>query len=420
MSRKPRIPAYRLHKASGQAVVVLRGRSFYLGKFGSSGSKAEYQRIIHEYTAGGCLMPPETSATDSRTIPHESFTIAELLDAYWQHVRVYYRKRGQPTSEQDTIRQALRFVRELYGHSLARDFGAPALETIRDSMIRHPISRKVRVKDPVTGEWHEESRTLRIGLARTFINDQIARIKRMFRWAVKKRLVPTTAFAELCAVEGLEAERSPAREKPPVKPVPPEHVKDTLPALPATIRTMVQVQLLCGSRPQDIVEMRPCDIDRSNPVWEYRPDRHKTEHRKHDRIVYLGPRAQELLRPLLEGLGLEEFVFSPLRSERSRLALLRATKGKAPPQTERPRGKWRLREKYDVASYRRAIRRACTKVGVPHWYPNQLRHTTGTTIRRQFGIEASQAVLGHAELKSTQVYAEVNLDRARQVAAEIG
>ena len=44
---KPKpVPSYRLHKATGQAVVVLRGRSYYLGKFGSPESKAEYRRVM--------------------------------------------------------------------------------------------------------------------------------------------------------------------------------------------------------------------------------------------------------------------------------------------------------------------------------------------------------------------------------------
>lgn len=39
---------------------------------------------------------------------------------------------------------------------------------------------------------------------------------------------------------------------------------------------------------------------------------------------------------------------------------------------------------------------------------------------RAFGLEASQAVLGHAELGVTQVYAEVDQAAARRVMGEIG
>jgi hypothetical protein len=48
----------------------------------------------------------------------------------------------------------------------------------------------------------------------------------------------------------------------------------------------------------------------------------------------------------------------------------------------------------------------------------QLRHAAGTEIRKRFGLEASQAVLGHAELG--QAYAEVDRETARRVMGEIG
>ena len=36
-------------------------------------------------------------------------TIAEVVTAYWKHVKVYYRHPdGSPTSERDTIKQALK------------------------------------------------------------------------------------------------------------------------------------------------------------------------------------------------------------------------------------------------------------------------------------------------------------------------
>jgi hypothetical protein len=43
-----RTPSYRLHKPSGQAVVTLDSRDFYLGKYGSPESRAEYDRLISE------------------------------------------------------------------------------------------------------------------------------------------------------------------------------------------------------------------------------------------------------------------------------------------------------------------------------------------------------------------------------------
>jgi hypothetical protein len=51
---------------------------------------------------------------------------------------------------------------------------------------------------------------------------------------------------------------------------------------------------------------------------------------------------------------------------------------------------------YAPSAYGRAIKRAAEKAGVPNWSPNQLRHTRGTEVRKQFGLEAAQVVPGHA------------------------
>ena len=43
------VPAYRLHKASGQARVILNGNHIYLGLFGSEKSHEKYARLIATY-----------------------------------------------------------------------------------------------------------------------------------------------------------------------------------------------------------------------------------------------------------------------------------------------------------------------------------------------------------------------------------
>ena len=47
------LPSYRRHKSSGQAVVTLDGRDFYLGPHGAKVSRAEYDRVIGEWAAYG-------------------------------------------------------------------------------------------------------------------------------------------------------------------------------------------------------------------------------------------------------------------------------------------------------------------------------------------------------------------------------
>jgi hypothetical protein len=45
--------------------------------------------------------------------------------------------------------------------------------------------------------------------------------------------------------------------------------------------------------------MRTIDINTAGAIWEYQPWRHKTEHHERERVVPLGPRAQEVLEPWL-------------------------------------------------------------------------------------------------------------------------
>jgi site-specific recombinase XerC len=54
------------------------------------------------------------------------------------------------------------------------------------------------------------------------------------------------------------------------------------------------------------------------------------------------------------------------------------------------------------------------------WHPNQLRHTVATEVRARFGLEAAQAVLGHAKADVTQGYAERDLSKAAEVMRQIG
>jgi integrase len=93
-----------------------------------------------------------------------------------------------------------------------------------------------------------------------------------------------------------------------------------------------------------------------------------------------------------------------------------------PSQRKRRRKKHPLRaprDRYGVATYRRAIAYACGRSGVPAWHPNQLRHNAMTEIRARFGLEAAQAVLGHTKPQTTTIYAERDIERARTTMREI-
>src|SRR5687767_2851155 len=127
------VPSYRHHKPTGQAVVTLSGRDIYLGKWKSAESKAEYSRVVAEWLANDRVL--DENPFDAK--------LKELLAKYWIFAQKHYRKNGEPTHELDNIRYALKPLKELYGHTLVRDFGPRALKVLQQEMIRHNLSRRV-------------------------------------------------------------------------------------------------------------------------------------------------------------------------------------------------------------------------------------------------------------------------------------
>ena len=136
MSRPVHVPTYRHHKQSGQAIVTLADgmggrRDVLLGKYGSPESRAEYARVIAEWEAAGRRLPvAESKPAD--------LTVNELLVAYLRFAEGYYRKNGQPTEQLQRAKIAMRPLKELYGHTAARDFGPLALKAVRERMIHLP------------------------------------------------------------------------------------------------------------------------------------------------------------------------------------------------------------------------------------------------------------------------------------------
>ena len=223
-------------------------------------------------------------------------------------------------------------------------------------------------------------------------------------------------------------------------PVPENVVDATLPYLPPVVADMVRFERLTGCRPGEVFTIRPCDVDRSGEVWQYRPESHKTEHHGRQRIIFIGPRAQAVLLPYLLR-DAQAHCFQPIESERSRHEAMRSRRRTRVQPSQRNRRKARParppKTAYDRNSYARAVKRAVERANadrreaaaqagddnpvlLPHWHPNQLRHSAATKVRRMFNLEAAQVVLGHAKADVTQVYAERDSALAVEVMKRIG
>ncbi|MGH7214963.1 MAG: tyrosine-type recombinase/integrase, partial [Tepidisphaeraceae bacterium] len=107
--------------------------------------------------------------------------------------------------------------------------------------------------------------------SRNVVNRQVNRIRSVFAWAVAQELIPASVHHGFQAVAGLKRGRSDARDTEPVKPVPDAHVEAVRPYVSRQVWALVQLQLLTGARPGELLPMRPLDLDTRGDVWVYAP-----------------------------------------------------------------------------------------------------------------------------------------------------
>ncbi|MCE9566558.1 MAG: tyrosine-type recombinase/integrase [Planctomycetes bacterium] len=444
------VPSYRLHKQSGQAIVTISTngtrRDVLLGKYGSPESQAEYRRLLAELEVAGAATVAARAGGSDRTV-------GEVMVAFLEWAQTYYKTHdGTQTSELSSIKRALKPLKDLYASTLATEFGPRALAVVRDQMVKAK-------------------------LCRTLINKRVDRVKRMFKWATAEELVPVAVYQSLRTLAGLKRGRTEAHEPEPIKPVDPTHVAATLPHLNRHVRAMVELQTLSGMRPGEVCKMTLAEVDRSREVWVYRPGKHKTAHHGKTRAIHLGPKARAVLLAFLtddhappegwNGVNLVEdhtgrlamadayeeagrerdavllrditrevvliagcvvdphaALFSSREGQEDRYRMMRAKrKSKVPPSQKSRKKKNPERscgDRYTPESYAHAVGYATKTAGVPHWHPNQLRHTFATEVRKVHGLEAAQVLLGHSRADVTQVYAERDESLAVKVAGEIG
>ena len=237
---RPRTPKYRHYKPKNLAVVRIAGHDHYLGKHGSPESYERYDRLIAEWLVGRHEVSATNvlGATSSAASP---ITVNKLILAFWQHARRRYVKNGQPTSEIRSFKTALRPVRRLYGKEPVTSFGPLALVACRQTLIDAEICRKR-------------------------INQHLGRIRAMFKWGVAREMVPEGVWRALCAVEGLRFGE--AIERPPIKPVPEEHVNAVEPFVTPQVWAMINLQLWSACRPGEVCIMRAIDINMKGNTWE--------------------------------------------------------------------------------------------------------------------------------------------------------
>lgn len=241
--------------------------------------------------------------------------------------------------------------------------------------------------DEYDADRHREFKAWLIGsdrYKRWTVNDFLARVRRLVKFGRSRKFCPADNVAEVCDVPGVRV--GDCKESTPRAAVDVKDVERTILHLPAELRPLVMIQLLCGARAGELLTMRHGDICMDTPVWSYSPPQHKGKWRNSMRVIYFGPKARKILSEIMGTISYSDYLFSPMRSRPGR-------EGK---RTPRPH--------YSRHSYSHAILDACRKAGVTPWTSHQLRHRCGTDVRQAFGYDAAQAVLGHAGKTVTDRY----------------
>lgn len=354
MKRHPSGRAYCRWKLNGSA------HEKYFGKWGTPEADVRYRRFGAEWIAG-----PSVAEAGGKL----DLTVTELFGQWIGWVATEYRKGGRLTSEFGICSAARDRVVPLYGDVPAEQFGPAALRVVRAGMVD-------------------------AGLSRPTIARYVYRVCRCFSWGAGNSLIPAAIADALAHVEPLRAGRTTAPEATPRSVVSESRIEAVMPHLSpyphrrALLASLIRFQHAVGCRPGEACALRPCDLDRTGDVWLYTVDAGKTMHQERPTLRWIGPRAQAVLVPLLEGMSETERVFPIGRDY-----------------------------------YNQCVRGACIKAGIDPWTPHQLRHTHATMVAVATGsAQAAADSIGDSLAVALKHYVRVDpRERARiELAARFG
>ena len=357
VSQTGRVPAYTHHKGTGQARTRVACRDVYLGLYGSVESRQKYGELIARLASGVDIDAGKLKA--GTKIDPGQFTVNELILGFMRHAVLHYRKGGEVTSEIRCLKSAVRLLVDLYGHETVNGFGPLMLKAVRTKMVER-------------------------GWCRKYVNKSVSRLRHVFRWGVENELVEPATLQKLEAVAPLLIGRTEAPDHPGRTPVPQDQIDAVRAVLPQRHRDLIDLQLLSGARSGELLKLTTEMIDRRGAIWSAKIVDHKNVHHGKSRVLYFGPQAQLVLSRYLSADPTQRLF--PVRRD----------------------------------TYSKAIEHALKKLKLPHWSPHWLRHNAASRCREEFGLESTQALLGHAAASMTELYAQKTAKAACEVVAKIG
>lgn len=364
MTRRKSVPAYCLHKPSGQAVCYVDRKAVYLGVHDSPESRRAYGELLAR------LAVDERAGQAARPAPAvQTVLVSELCLRFVTDELPRF-----SAAERHCQLTAIRLVRQLFGNSPVTDFGPLRLRVVRDAMVQGDPNAKREDGTPYPRKpWSRDT-----------VNRQVKRLQALFRWGVSWEMVPEPIAASLATVRILTAGETSARESVPRRAV----KQDDFAAVAAELKPLYQDILnllsLTGARPGELIGLRMSGIDRSGDVWRADLKQHKTSHKGKRRVLYFNKSAQAIL--------LRHFKADP----DAKLFPCR-------------------RDNFGTA-----VRRACKRAKVTPFVPHEIRHTTATRLVDQVGIEGAQRVMGHSDAAMTEHYSRAADRQAIDAVQKLG
>ena len=381
---KARIPKLRRQKRpQGQdmAFVELNGSRIYCGVWNSPEADEAYRAALAEWAARGRQAPT----------PRNDALIVECVQAYKRYLETYYRDSPQTLAR---AKYAFKHLLKMYGRLPAAEFTGVHLRAVRECLLNDK-------------------------LARNTINERVRLVVNMLKHCASLEMIPPEPYQKAATLEPLKRGRSAAKERPPVKPVDQKHVDSVLERVNKSVGALIQLQLLTGCRPGELLQLKREDIDCSGKVWILELATHKTAWRGKRRIIYFGTQAQSILKEFFLKRKPGEYLFQPMDTYRERSE--DGNDHRRPSQKPNQRKTNRtINECYSVQAYGKAVMHGCDAAGIPRWTPNQLRHLAASELRKQYGIEITRAVLGHSCLSTSEIYAEVDQGVVMKIMTERG
>ena len=342
--------SYRLHKASGQAVVTIDRKDHYLGLHGTGESRLRYERLITAWMQGETASPREPDESND-------ITVAEVCARYLRHAENWYVKDGEPTTELQNVGRAIRALRECSASLPAKDFSPLKLEAVRDDLgDRWTFPCELQPLHRHCGP-------------------------DLFRYAVDKswsRLVWPMVEAVKSLAKGRGCK---AHETEPSAPSMMPRSRQRCHFCERTNRGNLGFQFAHRDSPAELVLMRTGEIDRSGETNSPILPTHKTEHHSKSWIIPIWPRAQSCWSPGSRPIP-PRFIFGSQRGGR-----------------------------VSVTAYRFRIHLGCDKAGIAV-VPQSTAALRNNPDSPAGQSDAAQVILGRSNISMTETYAERNLDAA--------